>query len=368
MREVKMKSPIRFAFAVLFVSTLASADPTLFGTSGDRYGPKPGAFTVTMGTGAHLHGLAQDVSGGSDRLTRIWNYTLRVGYAFSEYVELEGNLGFTPTTTTLTGLNIYDYALNILAQYPASDRVVPYLTLGGGGVTFDEEFALRLTKGAINYGGGLKFFLFKSLAVRPDVRGLTSFGPVHTAFLGTINLTYYFGYAHPTPPPTPTPEPTPVPPQPTPAPAPEPEVTPAPAPTPEPTPTPSEAPTAKELEKVSGTIEGIRFEFNSAKIKPESFPVLDQGVEVLKKYPKLKVLIEGHTDSTGPKAANQKLSERRAASVRDYLVKNGVSADRLATEGFGFEKPVASNKTKAGRAKNRRIDFRPLNLDELNKP
>jgi outer membrane protein OmpA-like peptidoglycan-associated protein len=101
-------------------------------------------------------------------------------------------------------------------------------------------------------------------------------------------------------------------------------------------------------------------------IKPSSFSSLDLGVEVLKKFPKLEVLIEGHTDSTGPRAANLKLSQRRAESVKTYLVHHGVDASRIKTEGFGPDKPVESNQTKAGRARNRRIDFRPLNLEQLN--
>jgi OOP family OmpA-OmpF porin len=68
--------------------------------------------------------------------------------------------------------------------------------------------------------------------------------------------------------------------------------------------------------------------------------------------------VSGHTDSTGKKAHNQKLSERRAATVKTWLVKHGVAAERIKTAGFGDTKPVASNKTKAGRAKNRRVEVR----------
>jgi outer membrane protein OmpA-like peptidoglycan-associated protein len=75
-------------------------------------------------------------------------------------------------------------------------------------------------------------------------------------------------------------------------------------------------------------------------------------------YPDIKVSIEGHTDSTGKAETNQKLSEKRAGSVKTYLVSKGISADRLVTSGHGSEMPIEDNKTAAGRAKNRRVEFK----------
>ena len=71
----------------------------------------------------------------------------------------------------------------------------------------------------------------------------------------------------------------------------------------------------------------------------------------------LVVVVEGHTDSIGSDAYNMKLSQRRAATVRDYMVENGISPSRIKTEAFGKTKPIASNKTAAGRAQNRRVDI-----------
>jgi len=100
--------------------------------------------------------------------------------------------------------------------------------------------------------------------------------------------------------------------------------------------------------------------FASAKYKvlPDSFPLLDQVAQVLKDYPAMKVTIEGHTDTVGAEAMNMKLSQARAEDVRAYLVKKGVAADRLEAVGYGPTKPIASNKTEVGRAKNRRTEFR----------
>jgi len=77
----------------------------------------------------------------------------------------------------------------------------------------------------------------------------------------------------------------------------------------------------------------------------------------MKQYPDLNVVIEGHTDNVGTAAYNKKLSQRRADAVKTYMVKKGgIDANRLTTQGFGLEKPIASNATKAGKAQNRRVE------------
>jgi OOP family OmpA-OmpF porin len=107
--------------------------------------------------------------------------------------------------------------------------------------------------------------------------------------------------------------------------------------------------------KGSITLEGVNFEYNSAALTVASHPPLDAIADGLKKHPRLKVEIQGHTDSTGTPAYNLKLSQKRADSVRDYLVYGGVNADQLVTKGYGQTQPAASNKTGEGRAKNRRV-------------
>jgi len=104
----------------------------------------------------------------------------------------------------------------------------------------------------------------------------------------------------------------------------------------------------------------VMYDFNSAEIKPEAFPMLDEAVLILKKNPEMKVEIDGHTDSKGSAAYNMNLSERRAKSVMKYFVDQGVEAERLTTKGFGLTKPAASNDTKEGRAKNRRVELTPI--------
>ena len=86
--------------------------------------------------------------------------------------------------------------------------------------------------------------------------------------------------------------------------------------------------------------------------------MLDEAVAALQKHPGKRVAIEGHTDAIGSEAYNMKLGMRRAESVKNYLVEKGIAADTLSTESFGKDKPVADNKTKEGRAMNRRVEFK----------
>jgi len=104
----------------------------------------------------------------------------------------------------------------------------------------------------------------------------------------------------------------------------------------------------------------VQFNTGTAVLTAAAMKELNDGAALLNdpKYSMLKVAIEGHTDNQGKAADNQKLSEKRAAAVKAYLVKKGVAADRLSTSGFGPTVPVADNKTAAGRASNRRVEFK----------
>lgn len=101
----------------------------------------------------------------------------------------------------------------------------------------------------------------------------------------------------------------------------------------------------------------IHFEFNKDKIRPESFPVLDAVVDALKRNPAIKIEVQGHTDNKGAAAYNKNLSNRRAASVMKYLSTHGIDAARLASHGYGFERPLVDNSTEQNRALNRRVQF-----------
>ncbi|MFL0353308.1 OmpA family protein [Xanthomarina sp. GH4-25] len=101
----------------------------------------------------------------------------------------------------------------------------------------------------------------------------------------------------------------------------------------------------------------ILFDTGKATIKDQSAAVLQNIVDILNEYPNAKFNIEGHTDSVGSDALNMKLSKERASSVMNYLISNGVASSRLSHEGFGESRPIDSNKTRAGRANNRRVEI-----------
>jgi OmpA-OmpF porin, OOP family len=149
-------------------------------------------------------------------------------------------------------------------------------------------------------------------------------------------------------------------PKPAPQPAPKPAPAPAPAPAPMPTqevkpaaPAPKPKPVA---EKVTFAAD-VLFDFDKSVVKPEGKSKLDDLAGKIRDINLEVVIAIGHADSIGSDAYNQKLSVRRAESVKAYLVSKGIEPNRVYTEGKGEKQPVADNKTKEGRAKNRRVEI-----------
>ncbi|HEX4423055.1 MAG TPA: OmpA family protein [Kofleriaceae bacterium] len=101
----------------------------------------------------------------------------------------------------------------------------------------------------------------------------------------------------------------------------------------------------------------VFFDTNRATIKSVSFALLNDVAQALNDNPKLGVEVQGHTDSVGDDNFNLKLSQKRAESVRTYLIKRGVASDRMVPKGYGENVPIADNRTTAGRAQNRRVEF-----------
>ena len=146
----------------------------------------------------------------------------------------------------------------------------------------------------------------------------------------------------PKPAPQPAPQQVPPPPPPKPAPAPEPK---------------KEAPKPKPVaEKVTFAAD-VTFDFDKANVKPEGRAKLDELANKVKSINLEVVIAIGHADEIGSHAYNDKLSVRRAEAVKAYLVSKGVEPNRIYTEGKGKRQPIASNKTKEGRAKNRRVEI-----------
>jgi OOP family OmpA-OmpF porin len=210
-------------------------------------------------------------------------------------------------------------------------------------------------------GIGIQYAMSDRLAFRGEIAGRydhdnnshnsvisDSFGiPRHQGFVDgllTVGLTYSFGGAPPPPPPAAPPPPPPAPPPP---------VREAAAPT-----------------RVTIDLRGVEFKFDhprvGEKLEPslkaptaESIAILDQAIDTLKRNPEIRVEVDGHTDSKGTDAYNQKLSERRAKGVYDYLTAHGIDAGRLdGPKGFGESQPIDTNDTAEGRQRNRRTELK----------
>lgn len=255
-----------------------------------------------------------------------------------------------------------EYGVNGLWFFNDRPKVfAPFLLLGAGA---NDQKASNAGSNTQAYGTiGLGFLTSPwswNGAIRFSVQELHTFGNGNfNDTIASIGLQIPLGSAaEALPPPAPAPQP-PVPP---PAPAPQPPPAPAPAPVPAPAPTPAPpppvpAPAPQEII----SLPGVDFANNSAVLTPSSRSTLDNAVQTLENNPNIDAEVAGYTSSTGTAAYNLKLSQRRAESVMQYLVDHGIDASRLTAKGYGEADPVASNKTPAGRAQNRRVELRVTN-------
>lgn len=355
-----------------------------------------GAFTVSPMIGGYIFEGNQDLK---DKPV----YGVGVGYYFDRQLAAEAVFNYIDTESDVGGGDVkaYLYRLDGLYHFNIDDRLVPYVAAGVGGITFDRDRGDNNNDPLFNYGAGLKYFITENMALRGDVRHVISFDSTHHNLMYTVGLTFFFGGPKEVSarepqdsdgdgvydtldkcPGTPSgvkvdssgcpldsdcdgiydyldkcPD------------------------------TPSGVKVGSSgcpldsdsdgvydyLDKCPGTplgarvdergcwvLKGVQFDIGKATIKPESYPILDDVVEVLKKNPQQKIEIQGHTDSTGSAEMNLRLSQNRAASVLEYFALMGIEKTRLTAKGFGMEKPIASNATADGRAKNRRVELKPV--------
>ncbi|SPD74082.1 conserved exported hypothetical protein [uncultured Desulfobacterium sp.] len=326
---------------VLFMSQAVSAEI------------RPGAFTISPLVGGYFFEGNQDLD---DELA----VGVGLGYQIDEHWGIEGVFNYVDTTFEDDGFDLgvdtYIYHIDALYHFMPSERLVPYLAAGAGGIIFDPRDEWNSDQDfAVNYGGGLKYFLTENVALRADVRHVISFDETQSNLLATAGIIFYIGGEK--------------------APVKAPEVV-------EPPPKPKVVEPPKDSDgdgvpdsrdRCPNTPKGVtvnevgcwvckylNFDFDKWDIKPQYYPCLNEGVEYLKSKPTMKVEIQGHTDNIGSQKYNQKLSEKRAMEVMDYLVSKGIEKERLCAKGFGFSDPVASNDTEEGRAKNRRVQFNPI--------
>ena len=120
-------------------------------------------------------------------------------------------------------------------------------------------------------------------------------------------------------------------------------------------------PDKEPLAQIEGDViklnQKVFFKYDKSDILPQSYPLLNEVATILQENPSIQIRIEGHTDSRGSDSYNKKLSDRRAASVRTYLMQRGIDGSRMVSVGYGEERPIEDNATDAGRAANRRVEI-----------
>jgi OmpA-OmpF porin, OOP family len=308
----------------------------------------------------------------SDRPTDRWNALggLAFGKHLSDGWSAELALNGTRLQSDIDGipdLSLYGASVDVLRVFGRENAFAPYVGIGAG--VLDNQFTpgrgeqdamAQVSIGAFwrlweNNSGS------RSLALRPDFKA--RYDDAHSAghlldYIGTLGLQYSWG--------------SPPPPPPAPAPVAEPAPPPPPAVPPPPADTDGDGVTDDRdrcpgtprgvavdadgcPQKGSITLEGVTFEYNSATLQASSLYALDAVAEGLKKYPRLKVEMQGHTDSKGPDSYNLTLSQKRADAVREHLLSRGVPSSQITAKGYGEGQPIADNATDAGRAQNRRV-------------
>lgn len=324
---------------------------------------RAGSFTVSPNVGVYLFE-------GNEDMNNNMSFGLRAGYNFTKYFGVEGFYNYVPTGVKNTNerLDYSGYGVEGLLHIFPNAKLVPFLAVGVGGIHYSAAYQdtteNKKDKFAVDYGYGLKYFVSDNVALRFDIRHVLPFSDLHNNLLMSVGLSFAFGGAKKTaavvegaaaPQPAAPAVVEEVKPQPA-APAVVEEVKPQPA---APAVVEEKKPqtkVAKEIEEKGRTTLNVLFATNKDIIKKNYFKDIDDLVAVMKQYKDLNVTIEGHTDNVGAAAYNKKLSQRRAEAVKKYMVKKGIDAKRLTAKGYGLEKPVASNKTKEGRQKNRRVE------------
>jgi OOP family OmpA-OmpF porin len=297
-----------------------------------------------------------------------------IGKHFNEWISGEFNatrgtydFDFSPSDD----LGLTSYSLDALHIFARNSRVSPFVSAGVGAMSYEPDGAKDthhllgqtglglMIDLATRNGGATKFSL------RPEVKARWTFPRDNTPqdkYLDVVaSLGFQFSFGDPAPIAAPPPPPAAAPPPP-------------PPPPPPPQPVDSDGdgvfddrdkcpdtPPGVAVDadgcprRGAATLKGVNFEFNSATLTSESRPVLASVAADLKRYPRLKIELQGHTDNVGADKYNLNLSQKRAQSVREYLLAQGVGEQQLMAKGYGEAEPTADNKTDEGRSQNRRV-------------
>lgn len=351
------------------------------------------AGALAISSQAYMYELTPTVGGvvpeGNLDLDDALSYGLRLGVNVEDYFfdQIEAGIEHAPkidVENTNLDIDATRFFINIIKEYEVASRTSLYGLVGVGYERFSKELAGNENDGFGNYGIGIKYALTDALNLKVEARHAITFDGDNN-FLYTLGLSFPFGSKAPK---TSSIEATPY-------------VAPTPVPAPSPAPdfdgdgvpdgydkcpnTPKgakvdaygceidsdkdgvvdskdECPNTPYGVKVDdvGCVQTITlrvmFDFDKATIKPEFMDKIEEVATFLKTHKGFNVKLEGHTDSKGSEAYNQKLSEARANAVAKALMSKGIANERISTEGFGEVKPIATNDTEEGRALNRRVE------------
>ncbi len=285
-------------------------------------------------------------------LKDTWFNQVELALEYAPEIKVEGTGG--------EDVDIFRGSVNFIKDIPVLDSMSLYGLVGAGVELLSDNYRYNNDRMFAAYGAGMKYSFTDALAVKLEARHAVKLNASHKEYTQnnlfyTLGLSYAFGEAS---------KPAPI------APPPPPVV---------------EQKIVEE--KVVGDSDGdgvldnvdecpntprgvavnkkgcpvtismhINFNFDKAVVLPKYDAPIGQVADFMGKFPAYKVMLEGYTDSIGSEAYNMKLSDKRSAAVAQALKAKGVDASRISTAGYGEAKPVASNKTKEGRAQNRRVD------------
>ncbi len=255
---------------------------------------------------------------------------LSLNLSHGVYRRLEADTGFPNQKDidgSLTGLDAtYHFGV------PGARSLRPYASVGFAHQELDNTFQRGQNKTTMaTAGAGLKYYVTENVVLRSGVDAMYGLDHEQTEWMAGVGVGVNFGGGSA-------------------APAPMPVAAPAPAPV-------YQAPAAEPAPELVRVELDVKFDFDKAQVKPESFGDIQNLAEFMNQFPQTTTVVEGHTDSVGTDAYNQRLSERRATAVRQVLVgQYGVAGERVNAVGYGESRPVADNATEAGRAINRRVE------------
>lgn len=282
---------------------------------------RPSTFSLTPYIGGYLFDHDQDLDNGPV-------YGISLGYNFTKYIGVEASGEYISTKLDFSvphsqSTDVANFRLDGVLNLIPDGRLVPFVFAGVGYQTIDYPKPIsNNASSAVDYGVGLKFFFTDELALRADVRSIHVFENRMNDAEGTLGISYYFG----------GPEPAPL----------------ARYVTNEKVVIIAAEPEAEEKVKAVAVepkivvlaLEDVHFDFDKSKLKPEAKVILKRNIQLLKDNPDAQIRIAGYTSAAGTDEYNQKLSERRAAAVQEYLISEGIiTPDRLSTIGYGKAHP-----------------------------